>query len=81
MLHLQHAQRHKIELTIKKMNTFKKITRAFAITCIIILAVVGVGITGATPLFSRNREIDPTVKTELVETKKDNLEQEDSTRE
>ena len=50
------------------MKRFKKITRQFLFICLIILACVGVGISGGVPIpFSRNKRDSEKDKIELIE--------------
>jgi len=61
-----------------KMKSLKKIVRIFGLGLLIILAVMGVGITGASPFLKKNeQDYDNEIKTELVEGHKDSIEEKD----
>lgn len=57
------------------MKKLKKILKLTGIICLIFLASVGMGLTGAAPVLPKNRErcIDNQVKTELVEAKESEM--------
>lgn len=59
------------------MKTFKKILRLVGLGILIILAISGISITGASPLFLKKNEqdYDNEIKTELVEGKKDEMDE------
>lgn len=59
------------------MKTFKKILRLVGLGILIILAISGISITGASPLFLKKNEqdYDNEIKTELVEGKKDEIDE------
>lgn len=58
------------------MKTFKKILRHIGLGLLIILAVSGISITGAIPIFKKNeQDYDNEIKTELVEGHEDALEE------
>lgn len=57
------------------MNSLKKILRVLALTLIIILASAGVGMTGAILPNNRERYLDNEIRTEQVDKKKEDEEQ------
>jgi hypothetical protein len=61
------------------MKTFKKVLRLVGLGILIILAISGISITGASPLNLRKNEqdYDNEIKTELVEGHKDAMETKD----
>jgi hypothetical protein len=58
------------------MKRFKKIMKLAGFIVLMVLASVGIGLTGAAPIMPKNRDrlTDTKVKTELVEAKEDSLE-------
>ena len=54
------------------MKRFMKILKLLGIICLIVLASVGIGLTGAAPVVPKNRErhLDTTVKSEQVDLKR-----------
>jgi hypothetical protein len=62
-----------------KMKSFKKVLRLIGLGLLIILALTGVGITGASPIFLKKNEqdYDHEIKTELVEGHQDAIEEKD----
>lgn len=56
------------------MKKSSKILKTAGIICLVFLASVGVGLGGAAPILPKNRDrlIDTTVKTELIEIAKNN---------
>jgi hypothetical protein len=59
------------------MKSFKRALRLFGLGLLIILAVMGVGITGAVFLNKKEQDYENEVKTELVEGQNDALEEKD----
>ncbi len=54
------------------MKHLKKILRLSGLVMLIVLASVGIGITGAAPVLSKNKETFPVeIKIELVEARED----------
>jgi hypothetical protein len=53
------------------LKRIKRLFKLIGLVCLVVLALCGIGINGAGPLFSKNREryIDNGIKTELVQTK------------
>jgi|GEM_PF-5714417 len=53
------------------VKRIKRLLRLISLVCLIVLALCGIGINGAGPIFSQSREryIDNGIKTELVQTK------------
>lgn len=53
------------------VKRIKKLFRLISLVCLIVLALCGIGISGAGPILSQSREryIDNGIKTELVQTK------------
>ena len=53
------------------MRRISKLLKAIALSCLVILALCGVGFGGAGPISSQTKEryLDNEVKTELVQTK------------
>lgn len=68
-----------LHLQFIAMKTFKKILRLVGLGILIILAISGISITGASPLYVKKNEqdYDNEIKTELVEGKKDTMEEKD----
>jgi len=68
-----------MQLQFIKMKTFKKVLRLVGLGILIILAISGISITGASPLYSKKNEqdYDNEIKTELVEGHKGSLEEKD----
>jgi hypothetical protein len=68
-----------MQLQFIKMKTFKKVLRLVGLGILIILAISGISITGASPLNLRKNEqdYDNEIKTELVEGHKDTMEAKD----
>jgi hypothetical protein len=68
-----------MQLQFIKMKTFKKVLRLVGLGILIILAISGISITGASPLNLRKNEqdYDNEIKTELVEGHKDAMETKD----
>ncbi len=62
-----------------KMKTLKKVLRLFGLGLLILLAVSGISITGASPILLKKNEqdYDNEIKTELVEGHKDAIEEQD----
>jgi len=60
-----------------KMKTLKKVLRLFGLGLLILLAVSGISITGASPILLKKNEqdYDNEIKTELVEGHKDAIEE------
>lgn len=59
------------------MKSLKRALRLFCLGLLIILAVMGVGITGAVFLNKKEQDYENEVKTELVEGQNDALEEKD----
>jgi len=59
------------------MKTLKKVLRLFGLGLLILLAVSGISITGASPILLKKNEqdYDNEIKTELVEGHKDAIEE------
>ena len=58
-----------------KMTRLKQTVRILSLVLLIILAAVGIGITGAAPILSINKErIAEEIKIELVESREDDKE-------
>ncbi len=68
-----------MQLQFIKMKTFKKVLRLVGLGILIILAISGISITGASPLYLKKNEqdYDNEIKTELVEGHKDVIEEKD----
>lgn len=62
-----------------KMKSFKKALRLIGLGLLITLALMGISITGASPLFLKKNEqdYDNEIKTELVEGHKEAIEEKD----
>jgi hypothetical protein len=62
-------------ISLHEMKSFKRGLRLFGLGLLIILAVMGVGITGAVFLNKKEQDYENEVKTELVEGQNDALEE------
>ncbi len=62
-----------------RMKTFKKVLRLLGLGILIILAISGISITGASPLYLKKNEqdYDNEIKTELVEGNAESMEEKD----
>jgi hypothetical protein len=60
-----------------KMETLKKVLRLLGLGLLILLAISGISITGASPILLKKNEqdYDNEIKTELVEGHKDTIEE------
>jgi len=68
-----------MQLQFIRMKTFKKVLRLVGLGILIMLAISGISITGASPLYLKKNEqdYDNEIKTELVEGKKESMEEKD----
>ena len=68
-----------MQLQFIRMKTFKRVLRLVGLGILIMLAISGISITGASPLYLKKNEqdYDNEIKTELVEGKKESMEEKD----
>jgi flagellar basal body-associated protein FliL len=59
------------------MKSFKRALRLIGLGLLIILALMGVGVTGAVFINKKEQDYDNEIKTELAEGKEDTIEEKD----